>query len=62
MPANAWHTLSVAFSGTQIRVSLDGKSYIDLSDNHIAGPGAVGVWTKADSVTAFDDFTFQAQP
>jgi hypothetical protein len=62
VPANAWHTLSVAFVGTQIRVSLDGKSYIELSDSHISGAGAVGVWTKADSVTAFDDFTFQARP
>ena len=60
--ANAWHTLRVDFNGTQIRVSLDGKSYIDLNDSHIAGAGAVGVWTKADSVTAFDDFTFQAKP
>jgi hypothetical protein len=62
VPANAWHTLSVAFVGTQIRVSLDGKNYIELSDSHISGAGAVGIWTKADSVTAFDDFTFQARP
>jgi hypothetical protein len=53
-----WHTLRVLFAGKNIKVLLDGKSYIDLEDDHIAGPGAVGVWTKADSVTAFDDFTF----
>ncbi len=62
VPANTWHTLSVEFAGTQIRVSLDGKTYIELNDRHISGAGAVGVWTKADSVTAFDDFTFQARP
>ena len=62
VPANSWHTLSVEFAGTQIRVSLDGKTYIELNDSHISGAGAVGVWTKADSVTAFDDFTFQARP
>ncbi len=62
VPANAWHTLRVEFAGPQIKVMLDGKTYIDLSDSHIAGAGAVGVWTKADSVTAFDDFTFQVQP
>jgi len=39
-------------------VLLDGKVYIDLQDGHISGPGAVGLWTKADSVTAFDDFAF----
>jgi hypothetical protein len=38
------------------------KDYIELTDSHIAGPGAVGVWTKADSVTAFDDFTYQPRP
>ena len=56
--ANVWHTLRVEFSGTRIQVSLDGKTYIEQEDGHIQGPGAVGVWTKADSVTAFDDFSF----
>ena len=54
----AWHALRVDFAGTRIKVSLDGKTYIELDDNHIAGPGAVGMWTKADSVTAFDDFSY----
>jgi hypothetical protein len=56
----AWHTLRVEFVGTRIAVSLDGKRYIELDDKHIAGAGAVGVWTKADSVTAFDDFSYGA--
>jgi hypothetical protein len=55
---NAWHTLRVEFSGTRIRVLLNGKSFIELDDRSIQGPGAVGVWTKADSVTAFDDFSW----
>jgi hypothetical protein len=55
---NQWHTLRVDFSGKRAKVSLDGKQYIDVQDEHIAGPGAVGVWTKADSVTAFDDFSW----
>jgi len=53
---NAWHTLRVEFSGAHIKVILDGQPRIELDDSHIAGAGAVGVWTKADSVTAFDDF------
>jgi len=56
---NAWHTLRVAFSGKRIKVALNGKTYIELEDEHIVGPGAVGVWTKADSVTAFDDFAYR---
>ena len=56
--ANQWHTLRVEFAAKRITVSLDGKQYIDAQDEHIAGAGAVGVWTKADSVTAFDDFSW----
>lgn len=51
-----WHTLRVEFTGTKIVVLLDGKRYIDFSDDHIAGAGSVGVWTKADSVTVFNEF------
>jgi hypothetical protein len=53
-----WHTLRVDFAGTKIAVSLDGKRYMDSDDSHITGSGAVGVWTKADSVTAFADFAY----
>ena len=56
--ANQWHALRVEFSGKNIKVLLDGKPYIELQDTHIAGAGAAGVWTKADSVTAFDDFSY----
>jgi len=61
VPGNVWHTLRVEFSGKRIKVVLDGKAYIDLEDGHIAGSGAVGVWTKADSVTSFDDFSYGSQ-
>jgi hypothetical protein len=55
---NTWHTLRVEFAGKRIKVILDGRQYIDLEDDHITGSGAVGVWTKADSVTVFDDFSW----
>jgi hypothetical protein len=57
-----WHTLRVDFTGSRIGVSLDGKRYIDFDDSHIVGSGAVGVWTKADSVTAFDSFGYRETP
>jgi hypothetical protein len=60
VPSGQWHTLRVDFAGTRIAVSLDGKRYIDVVDGRIAGAGAVGVWTKADSVTAFNDFAYEA--
>ena len=59
---NAWHVLRAEFQGTRIRIVLDGKPYIEIDDSHIAGPGAVGLWTKADSVTAFDDFAYGTAP
>lgn len=61
--ANQWHTLRVEFNNKRIRVVLDGRAYIEADDDHISGPGQVGVWTKADSVVLFDDFSFgQASP
>ena len=58
---NQWHTLRVEFSGTSIKVLLDRKQYIAVEDGHISGAGAVGVWTKSDSVTVFDDFSFESK-
>ena len=52
------HVLRVEFAGNRISVALDGTRYIELRDEHIQGPGAVGVWTKADSVTAFSEFSY----
>ncbi len=53
-----WNTLRVEFQGSRIRVALNGKVYIEADDEHIQGTGAVGVWTKSDSATSFDDFNF----
>jgi hypothetical protein len=55
---NRWHALRVSFAGKHISVALDGKTYIELDDEHIAGDGRVGLWTKADSVTVFDSFAY----
>ena len=56
--AKVWHSLRVDYVGTRIKVALDGKTCIDVEDRRIGGPGAVGLWTKADSVTSFDDFSY----
>ena len=54
----AWHTFRVDFTGTRIVVLLNGKRTIEFEDSHIGGAGKVGVWTKADSVSAFDNFAY----
>ena len=53
-----WHTLRVDFHGNQFTVTFDGKQVIEAGDNSFADAGKVGVWTKADSVTLFDDFAW----
>ena len=60
VPLNVWHLLRVEFQDSRIKVSLNGKLYIEQDNQRISGSGKVGVWTKADSVTLFDDFTFDA--
>ena len=52
-----WHTLRVEFQGTHFKVIFDGKPLFEVEDGTFTEAGKVGVWTKADSVTIFDDFT-----
>ncbi|HYM07284.1 MAG TPA: family 16 glycoside hydrolase [Terriglobales bacterium] len=56
-----WHTLRVDFQGNQFAVSFDGKKVIEAADDSFADAGKVGVFTRADSVTLFDDFTYGAK-
>ena len=53
-----WHTLRVEFKGNKFAVIFDGKKVIEATDDSLTAAGKVGVWTKADSVTLFDDFTY----
>ena len=55
---NQWHTLRVDFLGNHFTVTFDGKKAIEWDDATYKEAGKVGVWTKADSVTLFDDFTY----
>jgi hypothetical protein len=54
---NQWHTLRVDFQGDRFVVTVDGKQALDWNDGTFKDAGKVGVWTKADSVTLFDDFS-----
>jgi hypothetical protein len=53
-----WHTLRVEFEGNKFAVIFDGEKVIEATDDSFSDAGKVGVWTKADSVTLFDDFTY----
>jgi hypothetical protein len=49
-----WHKLRVSAEGDRIKGWLNDKLLIDQRDSRFAA-GRVGVWTKSDSITAFDD-------
>jgi hypothetical protein len=55
---NQWHTLRVDFQNNHFTVTFDGKKALEWDDETFKDAGKVGVWTKADSVTVFDDFTY----
>ncbi len=51
----AWHAYRVTMQGDHVQVFWDGAKVIDARDATFVEAGKVGVWTKADSVTYFDD-------
>jgi hypothetical protein len=53
-----WHTLRVEFTGNRFKVLFNGKHLFDVEDSTFSEAGKVGLWTKADSVTAFDNFAY----
>jgi hypothetical protein len=55
-----WHTLRVVAKGDHIICWFDGKPLIDAHDKTYT-TGKIGLWTKADSVIAFDDLTVSQQ-
>ncbi len=56
VPAGAWHTLKIKMTGDQIECSLDGKKELEARDATLKEAGKVGLWTKADAQTHFDEF------
>lgn len=56
-----WHTVRVVAVGDRIQGYLDGKLLIDHRDGRFRA-GRVGLWTKADSLTAFDDLAIRGVP
>jgi hypothetical protein len=56
VPKQAWSTLKVNFTGPHFEVFFDGNKIMEVDDATFTGAGKTGLWTKADSVTYFDDF------
>ena len=56
VPANSWSILKVVFKGPVFNVYFNHRRIFQVEDKSFQGAGKVGLWTKADSVTYFDDF------
>ena len=55
--SGVWHSLRADMRGDHVDVYFNGQKLIDVHDSRFTAPGKVGVWTKADSHTLFDDLT-----
>jgi len=53
---NQWHTLQISVHGTTLKTSLNGQPLTDYTLSESVS-GKVGVWSKTDSVSYFDEFT-----
>jgi len=60
--ANEWHRLGVRAEGERFIISYDGTVLFSATDKTFAEAGAVALWTKADSVTRFDDVKMTTLP
>jgi hypothetical protein len=58
VPANEWLRLRVEFNGSRFKVVYNGKQLFEVDDPTFSGPGRIGLWTKADSVTLFDEINY----
>ena len=57
VPSGQWSTLRVVAAGPRFEVHFNGSRLYEVEDTSFSRAGKVGVWTKADSVTQFDDLT-----
>ena len=57
--SNTWHTLKIRQVGSQITCYLDGKKNLETKDDTFAA-GKIGVWTKADAETYFDQLQWSS--
>jgi hypothetical protein len=57
VPAGKWFQITVQHAGNRIVCLLDGKHKMEVKDDTFKEPGQVGLWSKADAVSNFDELT-----
>jgi hypothetical protein len=58
--SGAWHTLGVAARDDRFIILFNGRELFGATDAKVPGPGRVGLWTKADSVTWFESIKIKS--
>ena len=53
--AGKWHEIKVVAKGKRMKIFFDGKLYLAFEDDTFTNGGSIGLWTKADAATYFDD-------
>jgi hypothetical protein len=54
-----WHALRVTMSGSKITCYLDGRQHLEAEDSTFPEAGMIGLWSKADAQSYFDDLTIK---
>jgi hypothetical protein len=52
-----WHTLRVTMAGKKITCYFDGEKLLEAEDETFPEAGMIGLWSKADAQSYFDDLT-----
>ena len=61
LPAGVWHEMEITHYGDKIEGHLNGKKLLEMTDRTFTKPGGIGLWTKADAATSFDDLSIEVK-
>jgi hypothetical protein len=59
---SAWHTIRATMVGNKITCRLDGQAMLEVEDSTFPGAGMIGLWSKADAQSFFDDLSVEEAP
>lgn len=60
LPVGVWHKLKIIHFDTKIEGYLNGRKLLEVTDQTFVGSGGIGLWTKDDAVTVFDDLVINS--
>lgn len=57
--SNGWFTLRVVMKGDRVECFYNGGKHLVANDATFTGPGKIGLWSKSDAQSLFDDLTLE---